>query len=36
VVADEVADGREPDERAVFSEMLEAQGDGDGHIAEPA
>ncbi|HET6831644.1 MAG TPA: glycoside hydrolase family 15 protein [Solirubrobacterales bacterium] len=28
VVADEMADGREPDERAVFSEMLAARGDG--------
>jgi GH15 family glucan-1,4-alpha-glucosidase len=28
VVADEIADGREPDERAVFSEMLESRGDG--------
>jgi GH15 family glucan-1,4-alpha-glucosidase len=28
VVADEIADGREPDERAVFSEMLASRGDG--------
>jgi alpha,alpha-trehalase len=38
VVADEAADGREPDERAVFTEMLAAHGDGegDGRIAEPS
>ncbi len=29
VIADEMADGRHPDERAVFSEMLAAQGDGE-------
>ncbi|KAA0272454.1 MAG: glycoside hydrolase family 15 protein [Acidobacteria bacterium] len=28
VVTDEIADGREPDERAVFSEMRAAHGDG--------
>ena len=28
VIADEIADGREDEERAVFSEMRAAQGDG--------
>jgi GH15 family glucan-1,4-alpha-glucosidase len=28
VITDEMADDREPDERAVFSQMLAAQGDG--------
>jgi hypothetical protein len=33
VIADEIAVGREPDERAVFSEMLAArEADGPGHI----